>query len=934
ESETAQRKLRFWEKELAGVSPLELATDFPRPAVMRFRGARERVYLPPELVAQARAFSREHGTTFFTTLMAVFQALMGRWSGQRDFCVGSGLGNRGQVALEGVIGMVVNTVALRADLSGDPTGAELLRRVRDTLLRAAEHQDVPFDRVVGRLQPERSASALPVYQVSFAAHDSPMADLSWGPVRVELADVLDNGSAKFDMQVTVIPRAEQGIPGLEHEVVLVWEYDTDLFERATLRRMAQHYQALLRVLVRDPGLRLSELPLLDGDERRVVVEACNRTAAELPARTVVQLFGEQARRTPDAPAVAADDAVLTYGELDRATNRLARHLVRLGVGPESRVGICLERGPDLAVALLAVLRAGGAYVPLDPGHPAERLAHVLADAGVAVVLTREGLRAALPSPAGVAVVELDRRAERIGAESAEPLEDRAAPGNLAYVIYTSGSTGTPKGVAVEHGALANHMAWFVRGFGLGADDRVLQKTPIGFDAAGWEVYAPLLTGGVLVMAAHGGERDPRYLVRTVRDRAITTLQLVPSLLRALLDEPELAECTALRQVFCGGEALPGELCRRFAEVLPRAALINLYGPTECCIDATTHRCGAEDGRLAVVPIGAPVANTRAYVLDGALRPAPVGVPGELYLGGAQVARGYPGRPALTAERFVPDPFSARPGARLYRTGDRARWREGAEARERGRAPGGDGAARAEGALPHSRTHALEYLGRLDEQVKVRGFRIEPGEIEAALRRHAGVADCAVVARDDAPGGPRLVAYVVGDAEAEALGAHLLASLPEYMVPAAFVALGALPVTPNGKLDRRALPAPEYAADEARYVAPRTPTEELLAAIWAEVLRIGRVGVHDSFFALGGHSLLATRVVAHVREVLEGEITVVTVFENPTVDGLARFLSERPLDAADRARARAAGSASSPHRLLAAIDDLSEEELDRLLGAQP
>ncbi|HEX6371116.1 MAG TPA: amino acid adenylation domain-containing protein [Longimicrobium sp.] len=868
ESETAQEKLRFWEKELAAVPALELATDFPRPAVMRFRGARERVYLPPALVAAARAFSTAHGVTFFTTLMTAFQALMARHTGQRDFCVGSGLGNRGQVALEGVIGMVVNTVAIRAGLDGDPTGTELLRRVREATLRAGEHQDVPFDQVVARLRPERSASALPVYQVSFAAHDSPMADLSWGDVQVELADVLDNGSAKFDMQVTVVPRLEQGIPGLEHEVVLVWEYDTDLFERATLQRMARQYQTLLEGLIRDPGLRLSELPLLQADERRRVVEEWNRTAARHPAgRTVVDLFREQAHRAQNAPAVAWDDAApITYGELDACTNRLARRLARLGVGPESRVGVCLERGPELPAALLAVLKAGGAYVPLDPAHPAERLEHVLADCGVGVLLTQRKLRAGLPSPAGVRVVELDG-GDAFAAESAEPLEGRPAPESLAYVIYTSGSTGTPKGVAVEHRALANHMAWFVRDFALGADDRVLQKTPIGFDAAGWEVYAPLLTGGVLVMAAHGGERDPRYLVRTLRDQRITTLQLVPSLLRALLDEPELAECAALRRVFCGGEALPGELARRFGELLPHASLVNLYGPTECCIDASTHLCGDGDGRRAVVSIGRPVANTRAYVLDEALRPAPVGVPGELYLGGAQVARGYVGRPALTAERFVPDAFGAEPGARLYRTGDRARWRA-------------DG--------------ALEYLGRLDAQVKVRGFRIEPGEIEAALRRHAGVVDCAVIARDDAPGDRRLVAYVAGAADADALRAHLRRTLPEYMVPAAFVAVDALPLTPNGKLDRRALPAPEYAAHEA-FAAPRTPAEEVLAGIWAEVLRTDRVGVNDNFFALGGHSLLATRVASRIRAVLGAEVPLRVLFERPTVAQLAQAVEEARRD---------------------------------------
>jgi amino acid adenylation domain-containing protein len=944
ESDAAQAKLRYWEQALAGVPPLALPTDFPRPPVMRFRGARERVLLPAALAAEARSFSRAQGVTFFVTLLAAFEALMGRWSGQRDFAVGSGLGNRGHVALEDVIGMVVNTVAFRADLEGDPTGAELLRRVHETALLAYEHQDVPFDQVVRRIQPERSSSALPVYQVSFSFHDSHMADLRFGGLSLEMEEAQNNGSAKFDLQVTVVPRAEQGIAGLEDEVVMIWEYSTDLFAPETVRGIVRGYEALLAGLVREPARPIGSLALME-DDRRAVVEGWSRgDEAPAAAPLVHEAFAMQAARTPEAPAVVFEDQVLTYRALDARANRLAHHLAARGVGPEVRVGLCMERSLETVVSILAVLKAGGAWVPLDPAHPAERLARMAADAVVAVLVTRGPVAGTLDMPAGTFVVDLDVDAGEIADRGAETPPARALPENLAYVIFTSGSSGTPKGVAVQHRALANHMAWFNRAFGIGAGDRVLQKTPAGFDASVWEFFAPLMAGGCLVVARHDGERDPRYLARTVREREITVLQLVPTLLRVLLEEPEVAECRSLRRVFCGGEALSGDLCGRLAELLPRARLVNLYGPTECCIDSGTHACAAEDVRLRTAPIGRPVPGTRAYVLDAAGEPVPAGVPGELYVGGVQVARGYLGRPALTAERFVPDPFSAEPGARAYRTGDRARWVErSAEVRECVSAEGSAGvrecvsaevnpssAGSRTDALTHSRTAVLEYLGRLDEQVKVRGFRVELGEVDAALRRCPGVVDSVVVAREDGPGGTRLLAYVVGDVDADALRAELRRTLPEHMLPSAFTVMDALPVTPNGKLDRRALPVPEHRAAEGR-VAPRTPVEEVLAEIWGEVLGVDAVGVNENFFALGGHSLLAMRVVSRIRQQLDGDVGVSALFESPTIEGLARSLSERDASAAGRGEAPAVTAASSPHRALAMLDELDDEEMDRLLA---
>jgi amino acid adenylation domain-containing protein len=850
ESAEAQASLRVLESQLAGVPPLVLPTDHPRPAVLRFAGTNERIPLTPALAAEARAFSQAHGVTFFATLFATFQALMGRYAGQADFCVGSGVANRGQVALEGVIGMVVNSVPVRADLSGDPTGLELLRRVQDRVLRAYEHQRVPFDQVVRRVQPERTSSQLPLAQVFFSFHDSQMPDPAFGPLRVELQEAQPNGSSKFDLQVIVIPRAA---PGGDGEVVMVWEYNTDLFVRETVLRAVRHFEALLAGLVRHPHRPLSAIPLLDDQEQRQVLEEWNRTAAPYPHAGIAALFQAQAAATPDAVALVSADETVTYAELNRRANRLARHLARRGVGLETRVGICLERGPGLVVAILAVLKAGGAYVPLDPGYPPERLAFMLADAGVEVLLTQASLRGALPA-APERVVELDAAAAEIAAEDADDPEPRAGAGALAYVMYTSGSTGTPRGVAVEQRSVVR----LVRGAdfaALGADETILQAAPVSFDAATLEIWGALLNGGRLVLVP-GSAPSLEELGRVITTHGVTTLWLTAGLFQAMVEQ-RLDDFAGVRQLLTGGDVLPVEAVRKVRERFPALRLINGYGPTE---NTTFTCCHTVDARWdgGPVPIGTPIGNTRVYVLDGGMRPAPVGVPGELYAGGDGVARGYLNRVALTAARFVPDPFSSSPGARMYRTGDRARWRA-------------DG--------------TVEFLGRVDEQVKLRGFRIEPGEIETVLRRHPGVVDCTVVAREHRPGDRRLVAYVVGDADAASLRAHLLRALPDYMVPAAFVALDALPLTRNGKVDRAALPAPDYDAG-GRYVAPRTPTEEVLAEIWAGVLGVARVGVHDDFFALGGHSLLATRVVSRIRAVLGVELPLRAHFAGPTVAGLA------------------------------------------------
>ncbi|HST60941.1 MAG TPA: amino acid adenylation domain-containing protein, partial [Longimicrobium sp.] len=632
------------------------------------------------------------------------------------------------------------------------------------------------------------------------------------------------------------------------------------------RMMHTALERLAEALEVSAGRAVGSIDVLPEAERRIVVEEWNRTDAEYPAdRCIHELFQAQAARTPGAAAVRFQEESLTYGELNERANRLARYLVRLGVGPEVRVGICLERSLEMVVSVLAVLKAGGAYVPLDPGYPAERLAFILADSATPVLLTREALRGALPAREGVEVVSMDRAAEEIAAESAENPESGAGPGSLAYVIYTSGSTGAPKGALIEHRNAARLFAATDAWFGFGPDDVWTLFHSYAFDFSVWELWGALLYGGRGVVVPADVSRDPEAFHALVRHEGVTVLNQTPSAFRQFMRvDAERGGNLALRVVVFGGEALEPASLREWVERrgIDTPRLVNMYGITETTVHVTYRPLGREDvfGGSGS-PIGRAIPDLRLYVLDPARRPVPIGVPGELYVGGAGVARGYLNRPELTAERFVDDPFAS---GRLYRTGDRVRWMA-------------DG--------------TLEYLGRLDEQVKIRGFRIELGEIEVRLAEHPEVREAVVLAREDVPGDRRLVAYVVGAVETDALRAHLRQGLPEYMVPSAFVLLDALPLTANGKLDRKALPVPELASAEEAYVAPRSPVEEVLAGIWAEVLRLERVGVEESFFDLGGHSLLATRVVSRIREVFGVELPLRALFEGPTVGELGVRVEE-------------------------------------------
>jgi amino acid adenylation domain-containing protein len=862
-----EAQLAFWRESLAGApAALELPGDRPRPLVQTSHGGRE-VWSPPAtLLGSLQQLGRGRGVTLYITLLAGFAALLSRYAAQEDVVIGSPVAGRTRTETEGLIGFFVNLLVMRVQAAGGSSFGELLERTRQTTLAAFAHQEVPFEMLVEDLQPRRDLGRTPLFQVVLVLQSSPGETFAAPGLRCEPVE-LDSGEAEFDL---VLSLAESGT-GLEGWL----KYNRDLFDAATMRRLGGHLQVLLAAAAAAPERRLAELPLLTAAERQQLREWNAAPAVRVAPAAVYQEIEAQTDRTPEQVALVMDGSTLSYRELDRRANRLAHALRARGVGPEVRVGVCVERSFDLVVALLGVAKAGGAYVPLDPSYPPERLAFMLADSQAQVVVVQPDLRQALPALDDAAALVLDS-----GADTGDGPDGRPRPrlplDCPVYVIYTSGSTGQPKGVIVTHRGLAHHLAWMQEAFGFTAEDRLLQKTPFGFDASVWEIFSPLRVGAQVVLAAPGDHRDPDRLAAAVERHAISILQLVPGQLGALLEVPGFTRCRSLRWISCGGEALPAELasrCRRRSA----AQLMNLYGPTECTVEVSWWRCRPEETRAAV-PIGHAMATAEIHLLDRALRPVPVGVAGEVHIGGIQVGRGYWDRPDLTAERFTPDPFSSRPGGRLYRTGDLAR-----------RLPGGE----------------MEFLHRLDSQVKLRGFRIELGEIEHELLRHPGVSAAVAVVHEEAPGDERLVAYFVPAAAGAAVGPapdpgalrrHLGSRLPSHMVPAAFVKLDALPLLPNGKLDRRALPVPDWEAasgtrrrrrrDQA-FTAPRTPTEEILAALFADVLKLPRVGVDSSFFALGGHSLLATQLASRIRSAFHVELPLRLIFEAPTVSALAR-----------------------------------------------
>ncbi|MET0396108.1 MAG: amino acid adenylation domain-containing protein [Longimicrobiaceae bacterium] len=885
--EVLDKQLGYWREQLRGLPTVELPTDFPRPPVQSHRGAGLWFRVPAETNARLKAVAREEGATLFMLLLAAWQTLLLRYTGQEDLVVGTPIANRTRREIEPLIGFFVNTLVLRGDLSGDPSFRALLGRARETTLGAYAHQDFPFEKLVEELAPERDLSRNPLFSVLFALQNAPEEELELAGIKLTWQWV-DSTTAKFDLMLWT--HEEKG------ELVCLLEYATDLFRASTAERMRGHLVALLDGIVADPDAPLSRLPLLAPAERERILAEWNDTARELPPSTLHGLVEAQAARTPERAALEFAGETLTYAQLDRRASALAAELTARGVGPESRVALCLERGPEMVAALLAVLKAGGAYVPLDPAYPADRIAYVLADSGARVLVTQSALRDTLPPFAGE-IVYVDELADpdAVAGCSLFPVPCSLS---LAYAIYTSGSTGRPKGVMVTHGAAVNLLHAMRERPGISADDTLLAVTTLAFDIALLELLLPLTVGARVVLADRDTAADPVALADLLAASGATVMQATPATWKMLVFAGWEGD-RSLR-ILSGGEALPGAIADLLRE---RGSVVwNLYGPTETTVWSTVHRV---DGSEAVVPVGTPVANTRAYVLDAHLNPVPAGVPGGLYLAGAGVARGYLGRPDLSADRFLPEPFGGaeRGGARMYRTGDRARWRE-------------DG--------------VLEFLGRDDHQVKVRGFRIELGEVEAALAAHPGVREAAAAALADESGEARLVAYVVEEDEvppdAPDLRAWLRARLPDYMIPSLFVPLEALPRTANGKTDRAALPAPEggRAAVEAEYVEPRTAVEEALAAVWAETLHVERVGVHDNFFELGGHSILATQLVVAVRATLQAEVPVRVLFEHPTVAELA---------AAIVARDPVPGQTERVAEILRLIGSMSDDEAERTLLEQ-
>jgi amino acid adenylation domain-containing protein/non-ribosomal peptide synthase protein (TIGR01720 family) len=866
DGDVLESQLEYWKKQLGGELPaLELPADRPRPAVQTYRGAHYSFTLPPDLPPKIKALARQEEATLFMAALAAFQTLLHRYTGQDDIYVGTPIANRTRAEIENIIGFFVNTLVLRGDLSGEPTFRELLRRARETALGAYAHQDVPFEMLVDALQPRRNLSRTPLFQVMFVLQNARRQKLELpGLTLSQLSS--DTGAATFDLTLTLEDASE--------ELRGVIEYNTDLFDEATIARMAGHFQVLLESAAANPDQPISTLPMLTGAERRQLLVEWNNTRADFPADLCIHhLFEAQAGRAPDAIAVRVKDEQLTYHELNQRANSLARHLQTLGVKPETPVGLCVERSLELVVGLLGILKAGGAYAPLDPAYPKERLAFMLDDSQAPILLTQSRLLEVLPAHSATTVC-LDSDWPAIANSPISNFQSPApiSPENLAYIIYTSGSTGQPKGVMVAHRSVVNHNLAVMKAFDLRAGDRVLQFSTINFDAAVEEIFPTWASGACLVLRPEGLLPSAAELTRLVEAEQLTVLDL-PTAYWQMWSSELAAVPPSLRLVAVGGEKASAESLAHWQAIAgPRVRWLNTYGPTEATIIATLYEAGGSP--LAEVPIGKPIANLQAYVLDKHLQPVPIGVAGELCLGGVGLARGYLNRPELTAEKFIEvnseqlsvnsvhrSLFTNSLTTRLYKTGDRARYR-----------PDGN----------------LEYLGRLDEQVKVRGFRVELGEIEAALRRHPGVRESAVQALGETSE-KRLVAYIVPAGQppaSEALRAFLKEKLPDYMIPSAFLTLEALPLTPSGKVNRRALPVPDQTQPAANYVAPRAPNEELLANLWAQLLHVERVSRHDNFFELGGHSLLATQLMSRVRNTFQVELPVRALFESPTVAGLA------------------------------------------------
>jgi amino acid adenylation domain-containing protein len=886
QGEVLAREIGYWNGKLAGIPFLDIRGDRPRPPVQTFGGGYEDFQIPAAVSRGLEALTHGEGATLFMVLLTGYNILLQRYSQQDDFGVGALIANRTRAEVEGLIGFFVNNLALRTDLSGNPTVRELLQRVKTTTLEAYAHQDIPFEKLLEEIRFERDLSRSPVVQAMLNLLNFPAVYEELPGLTISSSGIR-NDRANFDLSLWMAEGPEGTVGWLE--------YNSDLFDRVTARRMVNHLQRVYAAVAADPDQRIQDLPLMSDAEQRQVLGAWNRTEKERPVTdTFVTLFAAQVEKTPDAVAAVRGGESLTYRELDTRARRWARLLAGRGVGPESLVAILSERGLDFLTGVMAVFMAGGAYLPLDPNQPAPRALAVLGQSGSRWLLSGNGLGPKLmaanaedeASEVHVEILEM----ESLGDGDGSPVPgDGAGQENLAYVIYTSGSTGLPKGAMIHHRGMFNHLLAKVEDLGLTASDVVAQNASQSFDISVWQLLGSLVVGGRVVIYPDEVAHDPASLLAAVERDGLTILEVVPSVLAAMLEVPDLpalGRLQTLRWMIPTGEALPPELCRRWLALYPSIPLLNAYGPTECSDDVAHHPIAEAPGpRVVHTPIGKPVANTQLYILDRELRPLPPGVAGELCVGGAGVGRGYLAEPVRTAQVFVPDPFVGS-GSRLYRTGDLARWLS---------------------------TGEIEFLGRVDFQVKVRGFRIEPGEIESVIGRHPAVHQAVVLALEE-DGQKRLVAYAVAQAgqtlDVADLRSFVKERLPDYMVPAAFMVLPAMPLTANGKVDRRALPAPVWGrGDDEGFVEPRNEIEEALAELWKEILKVPRVGAFDSFFELGGHSLLATQLVSRIQQTFEIDLKLRTLFEAPTLAELSLVVEEL---------------------MIAKVDSLSEEELAQLL----
>ena len=849
-------ELSYWKEKLAGATPvLQLPADHARPAVQTFQGATQSVALPQPLWEAIQSFSREEKVSRFMTLLAAFQALLHRYAQQDDICVACPVAGRTRAETEELIGCFTNTLVMRTDVGGNPTFRELLTRVRKVALEAYDHQEVPFEKLVEALQPERSLSHSPLAQVAFVLEDALVPPFDHPDLTLTVVE-MDTGTSKFDLSLSFMEGAGS--------LTATLEYSTDLFDGSTIERLWSHYQTLLESVVADPDQRLSEVSILTQGERQQLLAEWNSTETDYSRDSCIhQIFECQVERSPDALAVVFEDQRLTYRELNIRANQMAHYLLKRGVGPDVLVGVHLERSVEMLVAVLGTLKAGGAYVPLDPEFPEERIDFMLEDSGAEVLLTQEHLKKRVTSPT-VRVVLLDAEWDAISSEGLQDPEMVAGSENLAYVIYTSGSSGKPKGVQIPHGAVVNFLESMREEPGLTENDVLLSVTTLSFDIAVLELFLPMIVGARLVLAGSEDVSDGKRLMALQKRSGATVMQATPATWQLLLASGWKGKMDL--KILCGGEALSRELAN---ELLERCDdLWNMYGPTETTIWSTVHR--VVGGQTGPVLIGRPIANTQIYILDKDMRPVPVGVPGELYIGGGGLARGYLNRPELNAEKYVSHPFSDQPNARVFNTGDLARFR-----------PDGN----------------IEFLGRIDDQVKIRGFRIEPGEIGAVLSLHPGVRESAVLAREDVPGEKRLAAYYAPEQDASPTTSELLqylrGKLPEYMVPSAFVELETMPLTPSGKIDRRALPKPDGRRPELEtiFTPPKTEVELKIAAIWKEALSLKNVGTEDNFFDLGGHSLRLVEVHGRLSDSFQAELSMVDMFRYPTIKTIAAFLSQ-------------------------------------------